>query len=292
MLRFGGDLTFTNIVYFVSASLDQVLIGKLFGPATLGIYRQGYSLVLAPITQLTFPVTVVAESALSRLQDDGERYRRYYRKLLSALSMATMPLLVLMAVHAEDVIRVSLGPAWIEAAPVFRIMAVAAFIRPAATTLGPVMITCGHTRTVVRMGLLSALALAVFVVAGAPWGPTGVAFAHVWTVYVLLVPKLYWSVKGTPVTMRLFFAALWRPFAASMLMAGVVTALRLTRSSDTPLENMFVGTLAGAAVYLVVWLATPAGRAELMELIADLGGSFGLARPLRRPAADVVTQTR
>src|SRR4030095_6409705 len=38
MLSFGGALTAFNLVYFVSSSVDKILIGRLFGAAPLGMY--------------------------------------------------------------------------------------------------------------------------------------------------------------------------------------------------------------------------------------------------------------
>ncbi len=93
MLIFGGDVTAFNLIWsFVTFNLDQILIGKLFGATPLGLYRQGINLVLAPISQLSFPVNTVAETTLSRLQDAADRYRRYYLRFLGALASVTMPL--------------------------------------------------------------------------------------------------------------------------------------------------------------------------------------------------------
>src|SRR5690606_33686707 len=38
MLNFGGNLTLSNIVYYVSYSVDQVIIGRVFGAGPLGLY--------------------------------------------------------------------------------------------------------------------------------------------------------------------------------------------------------------------------------------------------------------
>ena len=122
------------------------MIGRFFGAVPLGFYRQAFQLVLAPINQLTFPAQVVGEAALSRPQNDAQKFRRYYHKLLSILSMFTMPLAVFLAVYAEPFIRVALGQRWIGATPIFQVLAIAALLRPAAATAAGVMLTCGHSR--------------------------------------------------------------------------------------------------------------------------------------------------
>ena len=291
MLKFGGNLTGSNLLTFLSTSMDQVLIGKLFGPVSLGFYRQGYQLVLAPITQLSYPVQLVGEAALSRLQHDPERYRRYYQKLLSILSLVTMPLVVFLVVYSEPFVRVVLGDRWIAATPIFQVLAIAALIRPSAATAAGVMLTCGHSRKFLWLGLSTSIALVLFFVAGIPWGPVGIAWAHVWSVYLLLVPKLYWSFKGTPISLRLFFTSICKPLAASVLMGIVLMALRAAKLVPGAFGDLCLGVVVGALVYLGFWMVMPGGRTELRDLIADLSEpihSLGFFRRKDRDPAKVV----
>lgn len=282
-------MTAYNLVWFLCSSLDQVLIGKLFGAVPLGFYRQGFQLVLAPINQLSYPVQVVGEAALSRLQHDPEKYRRYYHKLLSILSLFTMPLVVFLAVYAESFVRVALGARWIEATPIFQVLAIAAVIRPAATTAGGVMLTCGHSRRFLLLGLSTSFALILFFVAGIPWGPVGIAWAHVWSMYLLLVPKLYWSFKRTPISVGLFFSSIARPLAASLVMGLILALVRQARLLQSAFGDLCLGAVIGALVYFGLWMVMPGGRSEFRHLIADLSGSingFGfLCRKERTKAA-------
>jgi PST family polysaccharide transporter len=272
MLRFGGDLTAFNLVWLLCSSVDQVLTGKLFGAVSLGFYRQGFQLVLAPINQLSFPVLTVGESALSRLQHDPEKYRRYYRKLLSILSFFTMPLVLFLAVYAEAFVRVALGERWLGATPIFQVLAIAALLRPAAATAGAVVLTCGHSRRFFWLGLFTSVAMVLGFVAGIPWGPVGIAWGNVWSVYLLLVPKLYWSFKRTPVSVGLFFSTIAKPLGASLLMGMILALLKQAGLVQGALQELVLGVVAGILVYLGLWMIMPGGRLELRDLIADLTG--------------------
>ena len=73
MLRFGTDITGFNITFFISQSMDQLLIGKIFGAqrlsARLSISARSYE-------PPAYPIRVVTESALShfraRLRPSGD----------------------------------------------------------------------------------------------------------------------------------------------------------------------------------------------------------------------------
>lgn len=282
MLSFGGHVTATNILYHFSASLDQILIGKFFGAAPLGVYRQGVNLVSAPLNSFTQPVVSVGESALCRLQEEPLRFRRFYRKTIIGLGFVTIPTSLFLAVYAHELVLLALGPNWTDVAPIFRIMAIVTIFRPVATTFGPVMIACGHSRRVLWMGVLTSITTVTFVAASVPFGIMAVAFAHVGVMYLLLLPKMYWSFKGTPVTMRLFFEAVGHSLLAGLVMTGVLVLLREVTIIDGALARVGLGTLVGFISYLAYWAVIPGARTQLKEIISDMVGHLPVQRLLGR----------
>src|SRR4029077_17468142 len=93
MLLFGGNLTGFSVINYWARNLDNLLIGRVWGAAQLGLYSRAYQLLLLPVNQITVPITAVAMPALSRLVDSPERYRRAYVRILAKLAMVTMPLM-------------------------------------------------------------------------------------------------------------------------------------------------------------------------------------------------------
>lgn len=275
MLRFGVDITAVNILHLLTQSLDQILIGKVFGPHALGLYRQGYQLALAPLSQISYPIRVVAESALSRLQDDSARYRHYYRSILKTISLATIPLGLFMAVFAEEIVVVALGPSWLEASPIFRILGLASCLRPAAETAGAVMVSRGLSRRFLKLGLLSAVTFTVLVFAGLGFGVAGVACAHLLTLWVLLVPKLYWSFRGTPLNVRDFFSAVARPALGSVAMSLSLILLKAAAPFSEAAATLLLGIGLAAASFVGTLVAFPDGRADLGNLVTSLVYSLG-----------------
>lgn len=278
MLRFGTDITGFNITFFISQSMDQLLIGKIFGAHALGVYRQGYQLVLAPMNQFAYPIRVVTESALSRLQGEAEAFRRYYSSILKFVSLVTIPLGLCMAVYAAEIVPLVLGQQWLDAIPIFRVLAIAAFLQPAGATAGAVMICCGHTRRFFWLGLLSSSALILFFVLGIPYGPVGVASAHIWALWLLLIPKLYWSFRNTPVSVGTFISSLARPLTAGAMMVIAAAAFRSWYIVEPNAVGLAIGLALAAGVYGGIYLLIPGGRAELTGLIVSVAGPLGFSR--------------
>ncbi len=278
MLFFGRDVTAFNLIWFLAHNLDQILVGKLFGATALGLYRQGINLVLAPVTQLYYPINSVAEAALSRLQGEAVVYRRYYVRILGAISSISMPLVAFLAVFAEEVVMVALGPNWTVAAEFVRILAIAGFIKPATTTAGFVMTSCGESRRYLWWGTLSSLTLATCLVIGALDGATGIAWGHVAAAYLLSIPLLYVGFKGTPVRVKDFVSATARPAIASLIMSAILFGLKVNGAVSSPAAVLLVGAVAAIPALAVAWLLLPGGLTAVREAFGSIRSLAGEIR--------------
>ena len=110
MLAFGGNLTGFGVVNYFARNLDNLLIGRYWGPEQLGLYARAYQLLLLPIDQMITPITAVAVPALSRLKDSPERYRQAYLRLLEKVALLTMPIMAFMIVSSDWLVAIVLGP--------------------------------------------------------------------------------------------------------------------------------------------------------------------------------------
>lgn len=269
MIKLGRDVTGFNLITFFTQNIDQILIGKIAGPSPLGIYRQANQLALLPISYLTSPVQTVSQPALSILQNDELRYRRYYKNILKSLSFVSMPLMLFLFLYARDIILLLLGEKWIKAVVIFKIFALAGFIRPALSTTGVVMITCGQSKRYFFLGLANSMLIILAIGIGLKWGAVGVAAGHVIENYLAFFPIVFIAFKHSPISIELFFRSIL-PSVISSLVMGVVLIIF---SSMISIQNSFysIGASLPVAivVYLLTWIIIPGGRIRLKELFSD-----------------------
>jgi O-antigen/teichoic acid export membrane protein len=268
MLRFGRDVTGFNIINFFSRSLDHVLIGKLLGAVPLGFYRQASQLVMIPISFIEFPVSYVAEPTFSALQGDPDKYRHYYRKIVSLVAFISMPMMIFLCVFSENIVLLLLGEKWIEAAPIFRVLALAAFIQPVSNTRGFVMVTCGKTQRYFRWGVISNIFVIASFIVGIKWGPIGVATAYTAVSYIIFVPALWYNFRETPITVSLFFEAVSLPVFASIIMALQLLLFQRYILFKNNIALLTVALLVTVFGYLSVWFLFPGGKLKLSELVS------------------------
>jgi O-antigen/teichoic acid export membrane protein len=279
LLRFGRDLSFTNLLVALIMNIDLLLIGKFYGASAVGLYRQAQQLLVVPIEQLNMPIMSVAQPALSALQAESARYRRYYEKIVFFVTLATVPLGLFVAVYAKEITLLVLGSDWVGAAVFVRIFGMAAAVRPAVGTSAVVLISCGESARYLWIVVVHSAVLLIFLLFGIRWGPEGVAVAHVATTIVLMIPKLYVSFLRTPVTVGVFVRG-----ARGSLIAGTAMAIGLLVAQDIlpargTLSSLVLGAGVAGILYLIGWLAQPGGTRQLMTLAGDLGSSLRRGGP-------------
>jgi PST family polysaccharide transporter len=255
LLRFGITVTFNSLLAVFAYNAEKILIGRFWGASALGIYGRAYQLINIPTASINAAVASVALSSLSRLQDDPQRQRRYFLKGYSLLISLTVPLTLFCALFGNDIILVILGPKWMEAAPVFRLLAPTVLIFGIINPLFPLLLASGLQRRSLHLAMVIAPIVLGAVALGIPYGPTGVAFAFSTAMGLWLVPHVIWCLHGTAISPRDLALACCKPFLAALLSAGpAFAAYHLLSGLDWAIVRLLLSAATMAGIYFGVLL--------------------------------------
>ncbi|HTS07792.1 MAG TPA: lipopolysaccharide biosynthesis protein [Candidatus Eisenbacteria bacterium] len=258
LMRFGGTVTLNGLVVYVGSNFEKVLLGRYWGADAIGLYGRAFQLVNIPTANLNTAAGEVAFAGLSRVQDDGERLRRYFLRGYSLILAMTVPLTLLCSLFSPDVIRVFLGPKWGEAAPIFRYLAPTILVFAIANPLSWLLMSLGMISRLLKMGLVIAPIMIASYLVGLPYGPTGVALAYSTVMALWLFPLIAWALHGTPVSFRDILATAYKPLACGIVAAGLAFAVRTVYGHSLPpfprlaLESL---VLLGAFSVLLLFVA-------------------------------------
>jgi len=276
LLNFGSGLTATYILGALTGSLDRLLLGRFHGADAVGLYRQSYQLVITPMSQLMGPLYQVSLPGLSMLQDDSDRFRDFYTRIVSIVAIVSMPLGVFLLVYAEEVSAVVLGDQWHGAATFIRIFGVGGMFQSVFSTIGFVLVSTGRSRELFMLGIAYSTIKSLLMLFGLSWGPVGVATADVAATLAMFSPFLYVTVRNSPITIIAFLRALSRPFTSSVLLIIVLMGFRSTFSLAPAFLSLIAGVSVTAIVFPLIWLVLPGGRFEFRTLRSAV--SVALAR--------------
>jgi len=269
MVKIGANQTGFNLLNFANRNLDKVLIGRFVSDASLGWYTLAYRLLLLPVQQINGPISAVVIPALSRLQDQPERYARFYFQAIGAIVFVGMPIVCFLLVDARSLILLLLGSNWSPVVPIFQALGGAALVGTYNVAAGWVYTSLGRTDRQLRWGLIGTIVTLLALFFGLPWGALGVAASFSAAQVLLTVPSLMYCFYGTPIRIRTMFLTLARPTTAAAIAALLLLAVK-SEFLDSPPEWIGLDGLIYGAGYLAVWIVIPGGRAQLRQMLTAL----------------------
>lgn len=255
MLGFGGAAMLNNVVTYVAYNADKVLLGRVWGAQTLGVYARAYQLINVPNLSFNTIFAQVAFPALSRLQNDAGRFKSYFLKGYGLLLCILIPIAVACAMFAEDIVRVFLGAQWSESVPVFRFLAPTTLVFALINPFSSLMLATGRAMRSLKIGLVIAPVVFVGYAVGVSGGPTGVALGFSVSLALVVVPMAVWATRGTGITVVELFMAAARPMIAILVSAGATLVVwNFIQPLGVPIFRLAARTAILFGVYIgVLW---------------------------------------
>jgi O-antigen/teichoic acid export membrane protein len=267
LLAFGGNALGYNIINYASRNIDKILIGKFIGPIGLGFYERATKLVLQPMSQIQTPLSRVSLPTLSRLIDEPDRYRSYYRRSVGLLGLIVSPTLALTVVMADELVRVAFGPGWEQSASLFAILAISAIFAPYSFTSGWLLTSQDRMPEMLRMGIVTSTISVAAIATGLNWGMEGVAWATALSTLFIRIPIQFWFAgrKG-PVSIRIMYSVVPFPIMIAAIVASTSFICKLLFATGIPAVDLAIAVVASAISALLTLRLTRRGRLVFVEL--------------------------
>ena len=268
LVRLGAGFTSFNFSHFIVRNLDNVLIGRVWGDAALGLYDRAYRFLLFPMIQINVPLARVMLPTLARLRTDEERYRSAYLQALNQLLLVTQPGVIFAIATADIFVPIVLGENWRAAAPIFQWLGLAALLQPIGGATNWLFISQGRSRAFAWSGAFNASTCAIAFCIGLPWGPIGVAAAYSISQVLLRSPVVLWiATQVGPVRPRDLYGLATVHALAS---AASFTSIAVTRQEMTlaGIPALALCLCLSYATTLLVLAMMPSGRTTLRDSVS------------------------
>lgn len=271
MMRFGGTITLNGLVVYVAYNLEKVLLGRFWGADVVGIYGRAYQLISIPTDNLNSAVGGVAFAALSRLQNEPARLKAYFLKAYSMVLALTLPVTIMCALFAEDIILVFLGPKWNQSTDIFRLLAPTIVIFALINPMAWLLFSTGRVGRSLKLALVIAPLTITGYILGLPYGPKGVAFAYSTAMTVWVVPHIAWCIHGTGISFKDVMASVSRPLVSGIIAAGFVFVVRFYFGPmASPLVRLILGGMVLLSIYLGLLMGVMGQKAVYLSLVKSL----------------------
>jgi O-antigen/teichoic acid export membrane protein len=197
--------------------------------------------------------------------------KNYFLKGYSLVVSLTIPVTIFCALFSNDIVVVLLGPKWLEAAVIFRLLTPTVLIFGMINPLSWLLLSVGlQGRSLAIALVIAPLVISAYLI-GLPYGPRGVAIAYSAAMTMWIVPHLAWCLRGTAISLSDLFLAVSRPFVSGIVaaVAAFVVQLQLESWVSPFVRLVFEGSVM-LSVYYMMLLMAMGQRAFYLDLLAAL----------------------
>jgi O-antigen/teichoic acid export membrane protein len=257
MLAFSGWMLLVHVTQYLFDKADEMVVGGVAAPAAMGLYSVAADAATAPTVEVVLPVARALFPVFARISEDSPAVRAAYLDVFSATCLICLAVGPGMALVAGDFVALALGPQWLAAVPLVRILAIAGGLYGIMQNSISVVSATGHARlTALLSGTRALLLLAALAAAGLLGSLETVALTRAGMTFAF-IPGIFLAVSRVlPVTAADMVLRIWRPAVAAAVMAGVVFSVHALAPA-LPWLRLPLDAAAGAAAYvgtvLVLW---------------------------------------
>jgi len=266
-MQFGMFSFAARIPVFISMNIDSVLIGRVLGAQTLGLYSRAYQLALMPTQQLTGPLSRVMLPTLSRLKNSTDQYNRALLRSQSIMTTIAAIGYASVIVFAAELVRIFLGPDWSGAVPIFQVLALVGLIDSANNLTYWVFISKGIPKQHLYYSLIGRPILIVAVVIMVQYGVTAIAWTYACWIAVAWVFGVWWAGRSTDIPVMTMIVDGARTFLMSLVLIAV--GLMAKDQLDYPaVINVIFTCLIMLTALAAIFAISPAIRRDIRNTIA------------------------
>ncbi len=275
-----------SVAILLRDRVDNVVIGRMLGLTSVGIYAVGAEIASLPATELAAPLGRACFSTFAAARNDGADMRESFLRLVGSAALIGLPAGIGLSLVADPVVRLAFGDRWLAAIPLVQLLGCtltvtifgtlsAAFLNAHAVLKPQIVVQVAAITA--RLGAMVAL-VAAFGLTGAAVG-VSLSLALENACYTAMALRRL----GLPV--RALLGRIWRNLLATSGMAAAMVWLGLGWASKTAgayviLRNLLVVVPCSAVFYaaLLIGLWLLAGRPAGAERDALKVGQAALRR--------------
>lgn len=275
---YGSRMVGAGLITTLYNNLLTIIIGRSFSLATLGLYGNANALYIVPVSVIADPINKVTFPVFVRFQNDKERLRAGYRRVMRLLFQLSCPLMVALVVLAPPVYHFLYGDKWMAAAPYFQILCICGILYPINSYNINILEVKGRSDLHLRLEIIRRIIGVAAAFIGLQFGIYGLLWSTAITQVIFLFINSHYSGRFIDYPLGQQLAELF-PFALmSAVSGGLLWALdTYALSSLADFWRLSIGSAVLGVTYVL--LAYLFAREDFLYV-------WGLVRHyvLRRPA--------
>lgn len=268
---FGSRLVGIALVNAIYSNIFSIVIAKFFSTAQLGLYNRAEGLVMLLQQNSVGIIQFIGYPSLTSVNDDEERLRRVYLRILTLTIFLIVPIFVFLAIHADAIIVVLLGDKWTGAIYILKILSVAALFYPLNSVNLNILKVKGRADLYLRVEVIKKVTLSVLVISSIPLGFNYLVLSNLAIAIIAIFLNHYFSSKVIEIPIKAQFRE-FIPILCSGLAAAAITGILsiLIQSFDLIVQILVQFVCFGVLYFGCIHLVKRDVSIQLLDIIYKL----------------------
>jgi len=268
--KYGSNILFSNLFSQIINNIDNLLVGKVFKPYTLGLFIRAKNTKAIPegIFSQAFQTSIFP--ILSKLNDNKEEFIKKHLLFFQLGTYFVIPMVILLYFSSYEIVDILYGEKWLKSVPYLKIVAFMIIPHFLGILFNQTLLAFGDSRLFMKLSMLRRVLGIINIPVALFWGLIPYLYSIVILTFVgLIIDVLYTSRKiGTQVSDYTldFFSALF----FSAILGAVIWASDLWIPLHTYIAKG-IGFGIGIAVYI---LLLKVFRSQVLNYYLDILSSF------------------
>lgn len=272
-LRFGAWLTADSIVNYINTNLSTLTLARILGASVAGGYNLAYNVAVVPPMKLNPIITRVLFPAFAKIQDDTDKLRVNFYKLLSVVGIINFPALLGLMVVSNNFVPLVFGDKWLHIVPILQLLCVVGLLRSVGNPIGSLLMAKARVDISFKFNVFKTfLFIPAVIIGGQLGGAIGVTLGFLLVQIINTILSYFVMIK--PVLgpgYRDYLLSLWLPFRLSLpTLISSYAVGRLLEGSVSLSALLAMQVLAGVVSFaLVIMLSRNSLLLELKTALSE-----------------------
>ncbi|MFP5423956.1 MAG: lipopolysaccharide biosynthesis protein [Gammaproteobacteria bacterium] len=228
VFKFGSKVLLANVTSWIILNFDAILIAKIFGTYSLGLYNRAQNLLLIPVNAAMSGLQPVVFSGFAKSNGKGE-IERSFLNVSIVVALLSVPLLLTAASISRTIILGFYGEKWISAQPLFAGLCIAMIFHVLLCMVGPTLMAIDSVKKEVyaQLSLILLVGIALYM-----WRANLTLDLLPWCIAVIYGVRLLLLIiflrSRLPIDLPKYMAIIFGTVAVSLPMVAIT---KITESS-------------------------------------------------------------
>lgn len=248
--HFGYKMTISSLLDTIFINIYQIIIGRFYNPVLVGYYTRANSLMMLPVGNVSAALNKVVFPLFAKVQHDIPSLKAAYKKIMLVVLFVITPIIVLMALLANQLVVFLFTEKWLPIVPIFQIICFSGVLYPLHLYNLMILQVKGRSDLFLKLEVFKKVLLVLIIAISIFYGFTSLLIGYVIASILALFINTYYAGSMIDYTMKQQLLDILPIFVISICMGLVVFFVNSNLIAYNNISRLIISSSAGVIVYI------------------------------------------